>query len=305
MCRVAAWLGKPQRISNLLFEPDNALVRQAYAPQKLGILNLAGFGAVAWLPDDDGEPLTYRSTALPMYDPNLRSLAEKLSARCALAHVRGIPYSTESNYGPENLHPFRYPGFRWAMAHNGDLADFARMRLGLVPHVRPGIAAQLRGSTDSEWIYALWMSQLDDPTASHSTDEILRALRATLEILARVRADFGVHISSSVNLFITDGSRLIALRFAFDFGRYRLDAPGDLGQSGMSYLSLWYAVGDRFIGSGGAWRMAGEDDKGSLIVASEPLTQNLAGWVEVPEYTALVGELGSAGLSVRTVAMDI
>jgi len=307
MCRVAAWLGKPQRLSALLFEPDSALVRQAYSPQKLGILNLAGFGMVAWLPGDDAssEPLTYRSTALPMYDPNLRSLADKLEAQCLLAHVRGIPYSTNSNYGRENLHPFRYPGFSWAMAHNGDLADFARMRGGLLPHIRPEIAAELRGSTDSEWVYALWMSQLDDPTARHTTDLIVAALRRTLEILSGVRAEFGVDLSSSLNLFITDGSRLIALRFAFDYGRYRLDDPSSLGQSGMSYLSLWYAVGERFDHTDGAWQMTGEHANDSLLVASEPLTQNLSGWVEVPEYTAVVAEMDEGALSIRTVAMDI
>ncbi|MCO4771634.1 MAG: class II glutamine amidotransferase [Deltaproteobacteria bacterium] len=294
-------------MSDLLFEPDSALVRQAYAPQKLGILNLAGFGMVAWLPEDGAtsEPLTYRSTDLPMYDPNLRSLSEKLHARCLLAHVRGIPYSTTSNYGRENLHPFRYAGFNWAMAHNGDLADCARMRAGLLPFIQPTIAAQIRGSTDSEWVYALWMSQLDDPTEVHATDVIVAALRRTLEILASVRADYGIDISSSANLFLTDGTRLIALRFAFDYGRYRLDDPSRLGQSGMNYLSLWYAVGDRFAHSDGGWRMDGEAAGDSLLVASEPLTHNVAGWVEVPEYTAIVAALDNDGLHIDTVAMDI
>ena len=43
----------------------------------------------------------------------------------------------------------------------------------------------------------------------------------------------------------------------------------------------------------------------SLLVASEPLTQNVAGWVEVPEYTAIVAALDGDGLHIDTVAMDI
>ena len=104
---------------------------------------------------------------------------------------------------------------------------------------------------------------------------------------------------------LTDGTRLIALRFAFDYGRYRLDDPSRLGQSGMNYLSLWYAVGDRFVHSDGGWRMDGEAAGDSLLVASEPLTQNVAGWVEVPEYTAIVAALDGDGLHIDTVAMDI
>jgi len=37
-------------LDNLLFQPDSALVRQAYMPKMLNLLNLAGFGLRAWDP---------------------------------------------------------------------------------------------------------------------------------------------------------------------------------------------------------------------------------------------------------------
>jgi len=74
MCRVLAYLGEPSPLEDLLYAPDNSLVRQSYAPQRLRMLNLAGFGIAAW----DGEredPYTYHTPGLPAFDHNLRSLA--------------------------------------------------------------------------------------------------------------------------------------------------------------------------------------------------------------------------------------
>ena len=117
MCRALAYLGPPVVVDELLYRPDSSLVRQSYEPQLLEMLNLGGFGMVAWDPSshDPDRPWTYRSTDLPIYDANLKALAEKMRAGCLLAHVRGIQYRADSGFGPHNLHPFHYPGRRWAM----------------------------------------------------------------------------------------------------------------------------------------------------------------------------------------------
>src|SRR4051794_40736374 len=88
MCRALAYLGNPISLDHLLFQPDRSLVKQAYMPRMLRALNLAGFGMMAW--DDSlnmpAQPLTYKSTTLPIFDSNLKALAEKLQPRCLLAH---------------------------------------------------------------------------------------------------------------------------------------------------------------------------------------------------------------------------
>ena len=48
------------------------------------------------------------------------------------------------------------------------------MRYDLVPHVRPELAQRIEGTTDSEWIYALVLSQLEDP---YGVPEAARARR--------------------------------------------------------------------------------------------------------------------------------
>ena len=116
-----------------------------------------------------------------------------------IAHVRGVAYHPRVTVGEQNLHPFQFAGAKLAMAHNGDLYQFDRMKLALIEHVKPEIANQIRGNTDSEWIYALLLSQLDAFTARPTAREILRGLERTLRILRRVREAHGIQTSSSVN----------------------------------------------------------------------------------------------------------
>ena len=162
MCRALLYLGKPVLLDNLLFQPDSALVRQSYMPKMLHMLNLAGFGMRAWDPGshDASAPFAYASDSLPVFDRNLKNLATKVAAGCVLAHVRGVAYSTQVEISLQNVHPFQFPGITLTLAHNGDLARIAEMRPGLAKHLRPEFARLIRGTTDSEWIYALVLSQL-------------------------------------------------------------------------------------------------------------------------------------------------
>ena len=166
MCRVLAYLGKSVLIDDLLYQPDSSLVRQTYDPQMLQMLNLAGFGMAAWdrQSHEPEEPFLYRSTTLPVFDANLHGLARKLRADCLVAHVRGVAYHDRVQIGDYNLHPFRFEGFQLALAHNGDLHRFAEMKQALMERIEPSIAQRVRGTTDSEWMYALLLSQIEDPT---------------------------------------------------------------------------------------------------------------------------------------------
>ena len=293
MCRALVYLGKPTLIDNFLYQPDSSLVRQSYDPQQLHMLNLGGFGMMAWNPDSPNadEPFSYHSTELPIFSRNLKSIAIKTTATCLLAHVRGIAYRPQPGFGSHNLHPFRYPGFKLALAHNGDLAAIDRMKLDLVPFMKPAIAAQIGGTTDSEWVYALFMSQLPDPTAYPETSTIVEALQKTLRILREVRHRYGIHQSSSLNLFISDGRRVIGVRFAFDFGCYATEDARRLHEANTRFLSLWFTVGSHYEQVDGEWRMVrGDGNADSMLLASEPLTKDVSSWLEVPEYTALIAE---------------
>jgi glutamine amidotransferase len=227
MCRVVAYLGEPISLAGVLFETDSSLVRQTYSPRMMAkFLNLAGFGMVAWDPQSvrPEEPFTYRVATLPAFDRNLRSLSGKLAPTCLIAHVRGVTYSEHEMVAETSLHPFRFRGARVALAHNGPLREFASMRYDLIPHVRPELA-QIEGTTDSEWIYALVLSQLDDPFGLPETRELADATASALRLLREIRGRHGIDTSSPVNLFLTSARNAIGSRSISSSGRKARTVP--------------------------------------------------------------------------------
>jgi glutamine amidotransferase len=308
MCRVLAYLGEPVLLDELLYQPDSSLVKQAYDPKMFHMLNLAGFGLAAWDPHlfDPDAPLLYKSVMLPVFDANLKTLAQKLRARCLLAHVRGVPYHSRVHIGEHNLHPFKYDEFRLAMAHNGDLYRFAEMKYRLIEHVKPAIAQRIRGTTDSEWMYAVLMSQVEDPTADLSALEIAHAVEKMLKIVREVRDLADIHTQSPVNLFLSDGNSLVAVRFTFDFGCYPQEGPDRIHEMQLRYLSCWYTLGRRYGVHNGEWKMTGGSRLAdSVIVASEPITKDATTWLEVPEYSMLHVEAKTGRPRIGVIELDV
>jgi len=239
-----------------------------------------------------------------VFDRNLQNLAEKIRPSCVLGHVRGVAYSTRAEISLQNVHPFHFAGVPLVLAHNGDLAEFARMKPLLLAHILPEHLAQIHGSTDSEWIYALLLSRISGAFSpgEFAEDSIFRALQDTLDIIREARARLGIALSSSVNLFLANGRQLAAVRYCFDFGCYRADDAARVHEANLNFLSLWYTLGRDYGLHEGEWKMTGgAEHADSVIVASEPLTRDTAAWVELPEYGALFAEIrnGRPHLAVR------
>lgn len=304
MCRALLYLGQPVLLDNLLYQPDSALIRQSYMPKMLHMLNLAGFGLRAWDPAsaDPERAFSYYSQSLPVFDRNLQNLAQKIRPSCVLAHLRGVAYSTRVEISLQNVHPFHFAGVPLVLAHNGDLAEFARMKPLLLAHIRPEYLAQIHGTTDSEWIYALLVSQFSGSLENLEEKQLFDAVQSTLQIIREARARLGIALSSSVNLFLANGRQLAALRYCFDFGCYRTEDPLKVHEANLSYLSLWYTLGRDYSRHDGEWKMVGgAQNADSIIVASEPLTRDTSAWVELPEYGALFAEMrgGRPRIAVR------
>ena len=304
MCRALLYLGQPVLLDNLLYQPDSALIRQSYMPKMLHMLNLAGFGLRAWDPQSNNpeQPYAYYSQSLPVFDRNLQNLAQKIRPSCVLAHVRGVAYSTRVEISLQNVHPFHFKDVPLVLAHNGDLAEFARMKPLLLANIKPEFLAQIHGTTDSEWIYALLVSQFSGSLENLEEEPLFDAIQNTLRIIREARARLGIALSSSVNLFIANGRQLAALRYCFDFGCYRTEDPSKVHEANLNFLSLWYTLGRDYALHDGEWKMTGgAENADSIIVASEPLTRDTSAWVELPEYGALFAEVrhGRPRVAVR------
>jgi predicted glutamine amidotransferase len=202
-----------------------------------------------------------------------------------------------------NVHPFRFPDARVSLAHNGHLREFGRMRYELLPHIRPELARMIQGTTDSEWIYAVVLSQLEDPYGLPDTRELAEAVEATLRILRDVREHHGIDTSSPVNLCLATGDAIVATRFSFDYGWY--PDEDTLLETDLPFVSLWYTAGDEYVERDGRSEMAGSDGLRSLLIASEPLTVDISTWLEVPEYSMLTASRTPRGLEFETIDLDV
>jgi len=301
------YLGEPISLSHVLFETDSSLVRQSYSPRMMAtFLNLAGFGMAAWDPSSvrAEDPLVYRVTTLPAFDRNLRSLSSKIAPTCLVAHVRGVTHSDQETIATTNLHPFRFRDAGVVLAHNGHLREFVRMRYDLVAYIRPDLAERIQGTTDSEWIYALVLSQLDDPYGRPEARELADAAVSALRLLRELRAKHGIDTSSPVNLCLTTGQALVATRFSFDYGWYP-DNDGLL-ETDLPYVSLWYTIGGQYLAGDGGSAMTAAETSRSVLIASEPLTVDTSRWLEIPEYSVITASRTPGGeLDFQTLDLDV
>ncbi len=304
MCRILSYLGKPIFAEELLYKPDNSFIKQSYHPKYMShLLNLAGFGMIAWDPHSPHPqlPFIYKTTDLPFYDENLHNLSSKIFPTCLLAHLRGVTYLDTQVVSNQNVHPFIFPGTGVCLAHNGALANFEKMKLDLIEYIKPEYRNYIRGTTDSEWIYAVFISQLNIQHV-YTTNDIIKAIIETLRILQHMRAKHKISIASPVNLFITNGEFIAATRFVFDYGWYAKETAQSTHNA---YHSLWYTYGEAYGVYDNEYRMRGSDKKTSIIIASEPLTADTTTWIEVPEYTLLVAQLEQGQIQITSRDINI
>jgi glutamine amidotransferase len=307
MCRVLAYLGEPVLLEDMLYKPDVSFVNQMHDAAILHRLNLAGTGLLAWdaRSPEPAIPWVYRTTQLAVYDKNLRALARKVRATCLLAHLRGVAYDSRAIIGEQNVHPFLFEGARLALAHNGQLARFDEMKFALLPHIAPRLARQIRGSTDSEWVYALLLSRLEDPGADLPAQDIAAALSDTLRVLARVRREVGIRTFSPMNIFLSDGNDIVAASYVFDPDRF--DGLGDsFHPPTESTLGIWYTTGHSYGLRDGEWGMLEPSAEArSCIIASEPLTRAHTHWHRVPLQSLVYVRRTGAVPEVRVSTLHV
>jgi glutamine amidotransferase len=285
MCRVLSYLGEAILAEDLIYKPNNSLVTQSYNPKLMThMLNLAGFGFVAWQHDSvkPDLPYIYRTPNLPFYDRNLQNLSAKIFTTCMIAHVRGVPYVEKNVVSHENVHPFKFDNTEIAFAHNGNLVGFNSIKYDMLKYMKSEYRMRILGTTDSESMYALFLSQLPAKTSPYTIKEIFSALIDTLNILKKIRKQNGIAISSPLNFFISDGHWIVATRFVFDYGHYPLK---EYLSPHMVYHSLWYTYGEKYGFYENDYQMKPSKKKKSIIIASEPLTEDVTTWIEVPEYS--------------------
>ena len=142
--------------------------------------------------------------------------ASDVRADLLLGHVRS---ATVGSLRTENTHPFRYR--QWLFAMTGTLPAFDAVRERLGASVPEFLRASIRGETDAEILFYVFLSflhdagRLNDPVTppSHVRD----ALRSSVAVVDGMAAEVGGG-SSQVNVMVADGEHLFALHRGAQMG---------------------------------------------------------------------------------------
>ncbi len=79
-----------------------------------------------------------------------------VSSNTVLAHIRK---STIGTVSPLNTHPFQFG--HWVFAHNGNIENFNNHRRGLIELISKNFRPYILGTTDSELIFFIILSELE------------------------------------------------------------------------------------------------------------------------------------------------
>lgn len=266
LCRFIFYRGESISLSSLITEPKNSLIHQSFdSHERREPLNGDGFG-VAWYPrEGEVAPGLFRSMTPAWNNVNLASLASVVSSHCILAHVRAA--TQPDSVSEANCHPFVFG--QLAFMHNGELGGFQELRRDLLGTLSDASFQSIRGRTDSEHLFAVFLDQLGASAWPASADELGRALVRTFrEALGLARLHKQEGQESYLNVAITNGSSAVVSRFTT-----KADYDGE---------SLYWIHGSRCVCECGTCRMerAG-NGAGAVVVSSERLDQD-SGWSPVP-----------------------
>jgi len=208
-------------------------------------------------------------------------IARDVRADTLVAHVR---LATVGAPRTENTHPFRYR--QWLFANTGTVAAFGRLRGRLAEQLPQFLHRDVRGETDSELLFHLFLSflhdtgQLDRPAVDPQAAR--GALRGAVALVDGLCAEEGAP-PTALNVLVANPEYLIAVHA----GTAASSAPpGHAASVEMGYR-VFQGQRDleRLFGDGGLGRMRIPDYATSrlTLVASDFDDGLPAGWTAVPQ----------------------
>ena len=174
----------------------------------------------------------------PVDDRSTLAIAEALRdvrTDVLIGHVRRATVGTMRT---ENTHPFRYR--QWLFAHTGKIDGFPAMRDRLAESIPQFLRRNVRGDTDSELFFHLFLSFLHDAGKLQSPQvapaDVRIALRSSIALVDRLSQEEGAE-PSGFNLLVTDGEHIYAVhanqKMAYRVVQGRHDLEELLGDDGL------------------------------------------------------------------------
>lgn len=192
-------------------------------------------------------------------DPDFHRVSSLVSSHTVVAHVR---LASVGAVELRNSHPFLYG--RWSFVHNGTLKNFEQHRQAVESLIRSDLRTNVRGTTDSERCFHLFLTRLASRCALDGParlEDVARSVSETMELVAAITDQPGQD-RSAMNFLVTDGEVMVATR------RNR---------------TLFLSDGRRSATCKAATSLQHGTQLDQLLIASEVLCGNHTAWNEVAE----------------------
>lgn len=237
--------------------------------------NADGWGLGYYTPELGASPFIYTNTIPAWNDIRLPQLASHNASHLVFAHVRA---TTEGSTSLENCHPFSHGSLMWM--HNGGLGGWGHIRRRLGERLSDRWYNSVKGGTDSEWAFALFMDSLErmgvdpssEPKKGFGPVVLRKAMLRTIEVInelidsipEKTIYEENVDTRSLLNFCVSDGHSIICTRY--------INSSTDQG------ASLYYSTGTDWenreqVGDDENYNMERRDRGADVVlVASEPLS---------------------------------
>ncbi|MEZ4742728.1 MAG: class II glutamine amidotransferase [Bdellovibrionota bacterium] len=202
MCRLFGFRSSLiSKVHTSLVAAENALMLQS--PR-----HPDGWGVAYYI---ENAPHIIRSLTAAIDDHLFKKVSGLVSSQTVVAHLRK---RTTGGNSVLDTHPFQYGN--WVFAHNGNLSKFDQNRPEIIKLIDKNLVPFILGSTDSELIFYLIMSNLRKITALDNANikQVATASRQAIEMLTKITGpihtlDSGPPDQTYLTFILTNGPMLL------------------------------------------------------------------------------------------------
>jgi len=303
MCRFIVYHGPTLNMASLVIEPEHSMLQLAkkahchYTP-----INIDGFG-ISWYLPETPIPNVYKDTVPAYKSSDLQSKARDITSSCFFAHVRA---ASQGGVVLPNCHPWAYKNI--SFMHNGTVPYFKEIKEDLLERMSPRAVRLIQGSTDSETMFALFITNFEREmginqdseedisegyeyiaTKEDRTDCMVSALKTTLRqvhfLVLQYEYNNGIQsrpAEEQTELDVDGASKSEPLPPSFGIGRLNLAVSDGQTTCTSRYVSsdpktahtLYYSTGSHFDSQNCKVVTANPTEQSAVIVSSEPLSRN-------------------------------
>jgi glutamine amidotransferase len=181
MCRIAAYLGPPTRLSALLHESPHGLTDQSRNARQMAGSTVAGDGwGIGWFSAEAAPTPGMIKGILPLWsDENGKTGTHAIESGSIIGHVRFASPNVETSFFNTPLYVLE--GHLWTI--NGMLEPWpGPLSKALRDRLDPDHEADLRGTSDGEMLGALWRTHFRRTGSRDAAGALRLALREARDV---------------------------------------------------------------------------------------------------------------------------